>query len=161
MLFIGFHPTLLNFKGKKGKIPLLLTNNSFTSDHWAGNLSLSRSCSLATECVKKQGHVWVKPTVWMESKSLLWEGKEDGKWLAPNPSLSWEDGLYGFVEFYGMERDSASRTSIIPTLQLGKVKRGQIICPRFPLQGSSRAGNKIKSPFCSSLVCTLQAQRQW
>lgn len=39
----------------------------------------------------------------------------------------------------------ASSTSILPTFQLGKVKRGKIICPRFPLQGSSRAGNKIKS----------------
>lgn len=37
--------------------------------------------------------------MWMESKSLLWEGKEDGKLLPPSPSLSWENGLHGFVEF--------------------------------------------------------------
>lgn len=62
-----------------------------------------------------------------------------------SPSLSWEDGLYGFVGFGDSRDREASSTSIIPTFQLGKVKRGQKICPGFPLQGSGRAGNKIKS----------------
>lgn len=124
MLLIGFHPTPLNFKGKKGKIPLLLTNNSSFSDHWAGNLSLSRSCSLATECCTEARSCLSETNcvdgVWM------WEGKEGGKLLPPSPPLSWEDGLYGFVGFGNCwdregltERVSAS----IPTWQLGKVER--------------------------------------
>lgn len=102
-------------------------------------------------------------------KSLLWDGKEDRerKWLAPSPSLSQGDDLPVLfsLERAGIESDSASSTSTVSTLQLGKLQTGQMICPRFPLQDSSRTGNKIRTLgvysccFCFDHVCILQAKR--
>lgn len=95
-------------------------------------------------------------------KSLLWEGKEDRerKWLASSPSLSWAD-----VCFAQFGESWAREWFCFPTLPLGKVQRGQMIYPRFPLQDSSRGGNKIKiSGVCSCClclyhVCDLQAKK--
>ena len=84
-------------------------------------------------------------------KSLLWEGKEDRerKWLSPSPSLSRADDLrVCFVQF-GENWDREwfyFQHKYDPQLQLGEVQRGQMTCRRFPLQDSSRAGNKMKLP---------------
>lgn len=100
-------------------------------------------------------------------KSLLWEGKEDRRGSDLLQVHRWV-GLMSVLfslERAGLESDSASSTGIIPTLPLGKVQRGQMIYPRFPLQDSSRGGNKIKiSGVCSCClclyhVCDLQAKK--